>query len=121
MEGWGRVPQALPGHTVPPPLPQDNPQLGDPVSSSRARWPIPDSGAGFESRGGAAAPVSHRPHRCHWSPRLEVLNRDKNPVRRREDHDHPRHAHEDTYARWLKRTDDQLRAAFDAYDVKALG
>lgn len=52
MEGWGRVPQALPGHTVPPPLPQDNPQLGDPVSSSRARWPIPDSGAGFESRGG---------------------------------------------------------------------
>lgn len=23
---------------------------------------------------------------------------------------------EDTYARWLKRTDDQLRAAFDAYD-----
>jgi integrase len=26
---------------------------------------------------------------------------------------------EDTYARWLKRTDDQLRAAFDAYDAKA--
>jgi len=25
---------------------------------------------------------------------------------------------EDTYARWLKRTDDQLRAAFDAYDAK---
>jgi integrase len=25
---------------------------------------------------------------------------------------------EDTYARWLKRTDDQLRAAFDAYDLK---
>ncbi|MBA2385256.1 MAG: tyrosine-type recombinase/integrase [Actinobacteria bacterium] len=24
---------------------------------------------------------------------------------------------EDTYARWLKRTDDQLRAAFDAYDA----
>ena len=24
---------------------------------------------------------------------------------------------EDTYARWLKRTDAQLRAAFDAYDV----
>ena len=24
---------------------------------------------------------------------------------------------EDTYARWLKRTDDQLRAAFDAYDL----
>ena len=24
---------------------------------------------------------------------------------------------EDTYARWLKRTDDQLRSAFDAYDV----
>jgi integrase len=24
---------------------------------------------------------------------------------------------EDTYARWLKRTDDQLRAAFDAYDT----
>jgi hypothetical protein len=23
---------------------------------------------------------------------------------------------EDTYARWLTRTDDQLRAAFDAYD-----
>ncbi len=23
---------------------------------------------------------------------------------------------EDTYARWLKRTDDHLRAAFDAYD-----
>ena len=26
---------------------------------------------------------------------------------------------EDTYARWLKRTDDQLRAAFDAYDALA--
>jgi len=26
---------------------------------------------------------------------------------------------EDTYARWLKRTDDQLRAAFDAYDSAA--
>jgi integrase len=25
---------------------------------------------------------------------------------------------EDTYARWLKRTDDHLRAAFDAYDAK---
>jgi hypothetical protein len=25
---------------------------------------------------------------------------------------------EDTYARWLKRTDDQLRAALDAYDRK---
>jgi integrase len=24
---------------------------------------------------------------------------------------------EDTYARWLKRTDDQLREAFDAYDA----
>jgi hypothetical protein len=24
---------------------------------------------------------------------------------------------EDTYARWLKRTDDQLRAVFDAYDA----
>jgi hypothetical protein len=24
--------------------------------------------------------------------------------------------HEDTYFRWLKRTDDQLRAAFDVYD-----
>ena len=24
---------------------------------------------------------------------------------------------EDTYARWLKRTEDQLRAAFDAYDL----
>src|SRR5690242_8379728 len=24
---------------------------------------------------------------------------------------------EDTYARWLKRTDEQLRAAFDAYDA----
>jgi hypothetical protein len=23
---------------------------------------------------------------------------------------------EDTYARWLKRTDDQLRSMFDAYD-----
>ncbi len=28
---------------------------------------------------------------------------------------------EDTYARWLKRTDDQLRAAFDAYDAAAMG
>ena len=27
---------------------------------------------------------------------------------------------EDTYARWLKRTDDQLRAAFDAYDEAAV-
>jgi hypothetical protein len=26
---------------------------------------------------------------------------------------------EDTYARWLKRTDDQLRAAFDDYDRAA--
>jgi integrase len=26
---------------------------------------------------------------------------------------------EDTYARWLKRTDDQLRATFDAYDARA--
>jgi integrase len=26
---------------------------------------------------------------------------------------------EDTYARWLKRTDDQLRAVFDAYDATA--
>lgn len=26
---------------------------------------------------------------------------------------------EDTYARWLKRTDDQLRAAFDAYDTES--
>jgi hypothetical protein len=24
---------------------------------------------------------------------------------------------EDTYARWLKRTDEQLRAALDAYDA----
>jgi hypothetical protein len=24
---------------------------------------------------------------------------------------------EDTYARWLRRTDDQLRASFDAYDA----
>ena len=28
---------------------------------------------------------------------------------------------EDTYARWLKRTDDQLRAAFDSYDLRAAG
>lgn len=28
-----------------------------------------------------------------------------------------RHQLEDTYARWLKRTDNQLRAAFDAYDA----
>ena len=28
---------------------------------------------------------------------------------------------EDTYARWLKRTGEQLRAAFDAYDARALG
>jgi integrase len=28
---------------------------------------------------------------------------------------------EDTYARWLKRTDEQLRAAFDAYDEAAVG
>lgn len=28
---------------------------------------------------------------------------------------------EDTYARWLKRTDEQLRAAFDAYDSRAVG
>jgi integrase len=27
---------------------------------------------------------------------------------------------EDTYARWLKRTDDQLRAAFDFYDEAAV-
>ncbi len=26
---------------------------------------------------------------------------------------------EDTYARWLKRTDDHLRAAFDRYDARA--
>ena len=26
---------------------------------------------------------------------------------------------EDTYAQWLRRTDDQLRAAFDAYDFAA--
>jgi hypothetical protein len=26
---------------------------------------------------------------------------------------------EDTYARWLSRTDDNLRAAFDAYDLRA--
>jgi hypothetical protein len=25
---------------------------------------------------------------------------------------------EDTYARWLNRTDDQLRAAFDSYDQR---
>jgi len=28
---------------------------------------------------------------------------------------------EDTYARWLKRTDNQLRATFDAHDVRAVG
>jgi integrase len=28
---------------------------------------------------------------------------------------------EDTYARWLKRTDEQLRTAFDAYDAAAFG
>ncbi|HST26575.1 MAG TPA: site-specific integrase [Gaiellaceae bacterium] len=28
---------------------------------------------------------------------------------------------EDTYFRWLRRTDDQLRAAFDSYDAKAFG
>jgi hypothetical protein len=28
---------------------------------------------------------------------------------------------EDTYARWLKRTDEHLRAAFDAYDSAAYG
>ena len=28
---------------------------------------------------------------------------------------------EDTYFRWLTRTDDQLRAALDAYDVAAAG
>jgi integrase len=27
---------------------------------------------------------------------------------------------EDTYARWLKRTDDQIRDTFDAYDAKAV-
>jgi integrase len=27
---------------------------------------------------------------------------------------------EDTYARWLKRTDERLRAAFDAYDARSL-
>ena len=27
---------------------------------------------------------------------------------------------EDTYHRWLRRTDDQLRAAFDAYDVRTI-
>ena len=27
---------------------------------------------------------------------------------------------EDTYARWLQRTDDRIRAAFDAYDRKAI-
>lgn len=26
---------------------------------------------------------------------------------------------EDTYFRWLRRTDEQLRAAFDAYDFRA--
>lgn len=26
---------------------------------------------------------------------------------------------EDTYFRWLSRTDDQLRAVFDAYDARA--
>jgi hypothetical protein len=26
---------------------------------------------------------------------------------------------EDTYFRWLKRTDEQLRATFDAYDARA--
>ena len=28
---------------------------------------------------------------------------------------------EDTYFRWLRRTDDALRAAFDAYDAAATG
>ena len=28
---------------------------------------------------------------------------------------------EDTYFRWLRRTDDQLRAAFDSYDATAVG
>jgi hypothetical protein len=28
---------------------------------------------------------------------------------------------EDTYARWLKRTDEQLRATFDAYDASFRG
>jgi integrase len=28
---------------------------------------------------------------------------------------------EDTYARWLKRTDDHIRSAFDAYDLSAAG
>jgi hypothetical protein len=28
---------------------------------------------------------------------------------------------EDTYARWLKRTDDHLRTAFDAYDTASFG
>jgi hypothetical protein len=28
---------------------------------------------------------------------------------------------EDTYARWLRRTDDRLRAALDAYVVGVLG
>jgi integrase len=27
---------------------------------------------------------------------------------------------EDTYFRWLRRTDDQLRAAFDAYDAASV-
>ena len=27
---------------------------------------------------------------------------------------------EDTYARWLKRTDDQLRATFDTYDSREI-
>jgi hypothetical protein len=27
---------------------------------------------------------------------------------------------EDTYARWLKRTDEQLRATFNAYDAQSM-
>ena len=36
------------------------------------------------------------------------------------DDGHVQRADRDTYARWMKRTDEQLRAAFDAYD-KATG
>lgn len=31
----------------------------------------------------------------------------------------PARSLEDTYFRWLRRTDDQLRAVFDEYDLKA--
>jgi hypothetical protein len=58
----GKVPHALPGHTLPPIRTRDNPQAGDPVSSSPEWLPIRLRGRVREPRG-AAAPVSHRPHR----------------------------------------------------------